>query len=1388
MINNPYLTIELILKNAEKVVQDLDKVKKRVSDLVQELNRIGKETSIDELGESFRRVSGFARILNEQLMKFQRTLLTTARWVSSYHIIRGLASAFGESVQLFDDFNKSLASIGAQAQLTATELERLSKVVISTLRESLYTPQELLESVGVMARAGVPVKEIEMLLPYINKLSILTSENINKVSELMISIQLLYGYTQEEVRKASNVLLYALNQSKLGLKDVADAFKYIAPAVAVTGDSFTDVMAILMTFKDVAQMSASTLGTSYRQITQELVALTPRFTKLLRQMGVNLSEDLNYHKMSLLELMSILREYGVTADKVMAVLGRRGGSSLALALKHLDEIIAKKKELDLIWESGLDVIEASFDRYKNSLYALNFLFNQLRADWIVLTKDLAPGIVQLTYAFSNFLQIIRDIASSPLFTGALTAGALLVFGRVIQASSILSGSVASIKNAFQSLSSVVTAIIPTLLTLFGRKQQLTLSANALKTALLGLIGSWRVWAIAIGAGIGLMDRLGKSFLDASDKLYIFGSAIASLIAFRINPLIGALSTLLSVAGFVQLQMSKLPQAFSELDKTLTDIKDAFEKKTQIELKLKLERDPAKRKLLEEELKIYEETIQNSHNEIQKSFIKINRLVTQETRALISKFQSESGVYEGRHGRVVVEQVKKVEEAYRKVESVYKRLPELGKTLSPQDFAKLGVQALSELRDQLNELERMAPDERVKRYVERMRKVIRQFLIQLVNIGGVRDELVRLGKTGEDVYRMLSESGMVAIENLMDRLEQLKEQLKDLLQMDVAPKGIQDLRQLITLLDQLAISSERLAKRGRQFQELNALTTQSIEWIKNAFLTKSFTPKDVINLYRTILSLKNANVRAQLLNLLRENSKIIWEGLLKGLEDVVNLVELKRYLQELPNLLAFKDLGITELLIADIDVIQEKISQILATSTFSVNTLKGLFLELKNLYQSVFGEEEGLKKYQEGLQQIFDRILNINMELYETGQISEREFGKRMVNLFRYIQEMGLDVSKTLETIIKYFGQVNVSNIQRLTRNLQVIFDIFEQLARKRDFPNAVNLIIKTLQELEKQSSKLGLVSDNIAKVIEALESFKITLEDLRQTDQIDLSTYIQVNEAIIQYQLLLVDKLIQNYEKLGDVKSFRNVLDILQRLHAQGTFAIIEGKPLSNQYLQVLEKLNSLLNLQNELFSQNLISANTYFDNLESLIRVLIPTFTGFDSILQRNTDRQVAYGLAVLKNFDKIMQAYQSTSELLRQAVEQEPDLELRRQKLENLNKTLEATSQQLENIRNKLQEITQINLEIVRQQFEKGQISVQELQREAQRVGLTFQELWDELYRGVPISEQVSILLRSTFNQVFKDIQTDAMIMADAFTTMWKTMASGFSNIFVGAIRGDI
>ncbi|MEM1724320.1 MAG: phage tail tape measure protein, partial [Thermoplasmata archaeon] len=633
MLNNPYLTIELILKNAEKVIQDLDKVKQKVSDLVRELNQIGKDITLDKLGEDFKRTSKYVGILNEQLMKFQRTLFTTARWVASYHIVKGLATSFEEVIQLFSDFNKGLTDVGAQAQLTATELNRLSQTIISTLRESLYTPKELMETVGVMARAGVPIREIEILLPYINKLSILTAENINKVGELMISIQALYGFTQEEVKKASNVLLYALNQSKLGLKDVADAFKYIAPAVAVTGDSFVDVMAIMMVFKDVAQMSASTLGTSYRQITQELVALTPRFTKLLKQMGVDLSEDLNYHKMTLIELMEILLKYGITADKVMAVLGRRGGSSLALALKHLDEIIAKKKELNLIWESGIDIIEASFDRYKNSLYALNFLFNQIRADWITVTKDLAPGIVQLTYHFSNLLHVVREFVSSPLFTGALTAGAILVLGRMVSSLNILSLSISSIKSAFQSLSSIVTAIIPTFLALIGKKQQLTFSLSALRTGLLALLGSWRTWALAVGVGIGLMEKLGKSFLDASDKLYIFGSTISSLIAFRINPLIGALVTLLSVLGFTQLQLAKLPQAFSDLDVTLTNIKDAFEKINQIKLKLQIEKDPKTRRLLEEELKIYEETILQSLPQIRQSFSKVSKVFSQETKKL-----------------------------------------------------------------------------------------------------------------------------------------------------------------------------------------------------------------------------------------------------------------------------------------------------------------------------------------------------------------------------------------------------------------------------------------------------------------------------------------------------------------------------------------------------------------------------------------------------------------------------------------------------------------------------------------------------------------------------------------------------------------------------------
>lgn len=203
------------------------------------------------------------------------------------------------------DFEKSMSGVKAITQATDDDFKKLRDTAIDLGASTSFSSQEVAEGMTEMAKAGWNTEQIIEGMAGVLDAAAASGEGLGTVSTIVADAITGFGMEASESTKVADLLTQAANSGTIGINDLGESFKYIAPVAGSLGYNIDDVTTALAAMS-TAGIKGSQAGTSLRTLLTNMAKPTDAMAAAMDDLGVSLydSEGKMY---SLKEVLDQLR-------------------------------------------------------------------------------------------------------------------------------------------------------------------------------------------------------------------------------------------------------------------------------------------------------------------------------------------------------------------------------------------------------------------------------------------------------------------------------------------------------------------------------------------------------------------------------------------------------------------------------------------------------------------------------------------------------------------------------------------------------------------------------------------------------------------------------------------------------------------------------------------------------------------------------------------------------------------------------------------------------------------------------------------------------------------------------------------------------------------------
>lgn len=197
-----------------------------------------------------------------------------------------LAAGFYEAEKATSDFNKSLSTVQAVSDASASDMDKLRGAALQAGKATAFTATEAANAEGELVKAGVSVKDV-LGGALQGSLSLAAAGNLNLADAATISANAMntFALKGSDVGHIADVFAAAANKSAADVQTLAYAMQQGGLVAAQTGLSFEDTTAVLAAFADRGLQGADA-GTSLKTMLEKLNAPTSQASGLMAQLGI----------------------------------------------------------------------------------------------------------------------------------------------------------------------------------------------------------------------------------------------------------------------------------------------------------------------------------------------------------------------------------------------------------------------------------------------------------------------------------------------------------------------------------------------------------------------------------------------------------------------------------------------------------------------------------------------------------------------------------------------------------------------------------------------------------------------------------------------------------------------------------------------------------------------------------------------------------------------------------------------------------------------------------------------------------------------------------------------------------------------------------------------
>jgi len=299
-------------------------------------------------------------------------------------------------VSEFKDFEQGMKNVASVATATDEQLAKLSQTALDLARNTKFSPTEVTVGLYSLASAGLAVEEQMAALPNVLDLAAAAQSSLGQATEVTVALMNNFGLDASSTGRIVDVLTASIGASSQNMQRLALSLRNGGPAAAAFGQDLEESIAA-MNLLVTSFGSGEKAGTGFAAI-----------LRLLNEKGDELGITYKTAAGDLLPLINIienLEKKGVTATKVIEVLGAEGGISLSILLKQGS--VALQEMTDKIQSTGqaAEVASSQMDTLSGDL---DQMFSALDVFQIKLASGQAGLMRELVQETTEFINMLTD--------------------------------------------------------------------------------------------------------------------------------------------------------------------------------------------------------------------------------------------------------------------------------------------------------------------------------------------------------------------------------------------------------------------------------------------------------------------------------------------------------------------------------------------------------------------------------------------------------------------------------------------------------------------------------------------------------------------------------------------------------------------------------------------------------------------------------------------------------------------------------------------------------------------------------------------------------------------------------------------------------------------
>lgn len=414
--------------------------------------------------------------------------LTSVGTTLTKNVTVPLAGIATVGLKTASDFESAMSNVKAISGATGEEFDELRQKAIDLGGSTAFSATEVADAMTEMAKAGWNTEQIIAGMGGVLDAAAASGESLGTVSTIVADAITGFGMEAAESTRVADLLTQAANAGTIGINDLGESFKYIAPVAGSMGLSIEDVTTALSAMS-MSGIKGSQAGTSLRGVLTRMVKPTDQVAAAMDELGIVLTNSDGTFK-SLDQILSEMRgSFSDLTDEqktyYAATLAGQEGMSGLLSLLNISQEEYDKIAASMDNATGVaqetaavmrDNLAADVEELGGSLESLaitlaEHIIPHLRTfvQWLTeLVGKFAALDPETQKTILKFAGIAAVIGPVILILGKLVTGIgsiISAFGKLKAAIPAIKGGLVAIKGAIAGISAPVAAVIAVIVAL-----------------------------------------------------------------------------------------------------------------------------------------------------------------------------------------------------------------------------------------------------------------------------------------------------------------------------------------------------------------------------------------------------------------------------------------------------------------------------------------------------------------------------------------------------------------------------------------------------------------------------------------------------------------------------------------------------------------------------------------------------------------------------------------------------------------------------------------------------------------------------------------------------------------------------------------------------------